>query len=203
MPGATHHRSAIGLAVSLALVAFAFSHPAMSDQLKAPEDFAGSGDQVARSIDVFREIGRVLQHPRCVNCHPRGDSPLQGDDMRKHEPPVRRGEANIGVVGMRCTTCHQAKNIDHANLPGHPKWHLAPVEMAWEGKSLGEICRQISDPARNGGLSMDALLKHMAEDDLVGWGWKPDAGRMPVPGSQEQFGKLFAYWIKTGAHCPG
>jgi len=36
-------------------------------------------------------------------------------------------------------------------------------EAAQAGKSLGEICRQIKDPARNGGLEMAALLKHMAE----------------------------------------
>ena len=24
----------------------------------------------ARSIALFREAGKVLQHPRCLNCHP-------------------------------------------------------------------------------------------------------------------------------------
>jgi hypothetical protein len=33
-----------------------------------------------------------------------------------------------------------------SGVPGNPKWALAPAEMAWRGKSLGEICRQIQDP---------------------------------------------------------
>ena len=48
--------------------------------------------------------------------------------------------------------------------------------MAWVGKSLGEICEQIKDPARNGGKSMEELIHHMAEDSLVGWGWHPGVG---------------------------
>jgi hypothetical protein len=29
-------------------------------------------DQASRSIALFREAGKVLQHPRCLNCHPAG-----------------------------------------------------------------------------------------------------------------------------------
>jgi len=65
---------------------------------------------------------------------------------------------------------------------GHPGWRLAPAEMAWEGKSLDEICVQIKDPKRNGGKDMAALIDHMANDSLVGWSWKPGAGRKPAPG---------------------
>ena len=28
---------------------------------------------------LFTELGKVLTHPRCVNCHPAGDRPRQGD----------------------------------------------------------------------------------------------------------------------------
>jgi hypothetical protein len=41
--------------------------------------------------------------------------------------------------------------------------------MAWEGKTPGEICRQIKDPARNGGRDLALLHEHVAKDDLVGW----------------------------------
>lgn len=81
-------------------------------------------------------------------------------------------------------------------------WHLAPIEMAWQGKTLGQICEQIKDPARNGNKDMAALVRHMAEDSLVGWGWSPGAGRTPVPGTQAEFGGLIKAWAEAGAHCP-
>ena len=74
--------------------------------------------------------------------------------------------------------------------------------MAWQGRSLGEICEQIKDTDRNGGKTLAELIEHMAEDDLVGWGWNPGEGREPVPGTQEAFGDLYKAWAATGAHCP-
>ena len=54
---------------------------------------------------------------------------------------------------MMCNTCHGPANVEIVgqaetlkSIPGNPDWHLAPIEMAWEGKSLGEICEQIKDP---------------------------------------------------------
>ena len=67
---------------------------------------------------------------------------------------------------------------------------------------LGEICAQIKDPARNGGKDMAALVRHMAEDSLVSWGWSPGPGRHPAPGTQAEFGALIRAWAETGAHCP-
>lgn len=87
-------------------------------------------------------------------------------------------------------------------MPGNPAWHLAPIEMAWHGKALGEICAQIKDPERNGGKTLAELYEHMAEDSLVGWGWAPGAGRTPAPGTQETFGQLIEAWIESGAACP-
>jgi len=46
------------------------------------------------------------------------------------------------------------------SIPGHPRWGLAPIEMAWEGKTIGEVCRQIKDPQRNGGRSLELLHEH-------------------------------------------
>ena len=48
----------------------------------------------------------------------------------------------------------------------------------------------------------DEIVEHMAQDPLVGWGWHPDAGRSPVPGTQEEFGALIKAWVDTGAGCP-
>jgi hypothetical protein len=170
--------------------------------LRPASAFSDIADQTARSQALFTEAGKVITHPRCVNCHPAGDRPLQGDDGHPHLPYVRRGDGGMGVAALRCNTCHQAENIDHAGLPGHPEWHLAPIEMAWEGRSLAQICAQIKDPERNGGRTLTELQHHMAADSLVGWGWQPGAGRAPAPGDQATFGQLIAAWIETGAHCP-
>jgi len=171
-------------------------------ELRGPEAFSGIPDKSQRAIAIFNEAGKVLQHPRCVNCHPAGNRPLQGNDQHPHQPLVVRGESDIGAVGMRCFTCHGQSNFDPARIPGHPQWHLAPIEMAWEKKSLKQICEQIKDTERNGGKDMAALVHHMAEDSLVGWGWHPGPGREPAPGSQKVFGELIKAWADAGAACP-
>jgi hypothetical protein len=74
--------------------------------------------------------------------------------------------------------------------------------MAWEGKSLGEICAQIKDPARNGNRRLEALVEHIGADHLVGWAWAPGSGRKSAPGTQKEAGALVEAWIKTGAACP-
>src|ERR1700750_3134235 len=133
-----------------------------SDTLASPESFASIADTAARSAAIFTELGKVLTHPRCVNCHPAGDRPHQGDLARLHQPPVERGADGSGVPGLRCSSCHQAANF--GRVPGNPEWHLAPLAMAWEGKSLSEICVQIKDPNRNGGRSLADLVHHIGDD---------------------------------------
>jgi hypothetical protein len=130
-----------------------------ADGLASVESFASIQDTAARSAAIFTELGKVLTHPRCVNCHPAGDRPRQGDVMRLHQPPVERGADGLGLPAMRCPICHQAANFGPAGVPGNPIWHLAPREMAWEGKTLGEICAQIKDPARNGNRPLEALVE--------------------------------------------
>lgn len=170
--------------------------------LKPASEFTGITDEKERSVALFVEAGKVITHPRCVNCHPAGDRPLQGMNSVPHQPLVVRGEDNLGAIGMRCTTCHGPANFDPGKVPGHPMWHLAPIEMAWHGKSLAQICEQIKDPARNGGKTMEQIVEHMATDSLVGWGWAPGAGREPAPGTQQQFGELIKAWVASGAACP-
>lgn len=178
-----------------------------SNELAGPERFADISDDQQRAAALFTEMGKVLQHPRCVNCHPKGDRPLQGDEMTLHQPPVyRNGPAGMGRPGMFCTTCHNRENYPYVgaegSIPGHEVWHLAPASMAWEGKTLTEICAQIKDPERNGGKSLAQLQEHNAHDGLVGWGWHPGPGREPAPGDQATFGALTQAWIEAGAHCP-
>jgi hypothetical protein len=173
-----------------------------ANALRPVSAFASIADPKARSIALFEEAGKVLQSPRCVNCHPAGDRPSQADRGRPHEPLVVRGADGHGAPGMRCQTCHHDSNFDAAGVPGHPDWHVAPISMAWQGRSLGQICEQIKDPARNGGKDMNALVRHMAEDSLVGWGWHPGGNRTPAPGTQVEFGNLVRAWADSGAACP-
>jgi hypothetical protein len=178
-------------------------------ELQSPGAFSSISDRATRSKALFSEAAKVITDARCMNCHPAGDHPLQGADGHIHQPAAFRGESNNGVPGLVCATCHSGRNFtlsigeaSYQSIPGHPRWALAPLAMAWEGKSVGEICRQIKDPTRNGGRTLALLHEHIAKDDLVAWAWSPGAGRTPAPGTQEQLGIIIQAWIDTGAECP-
>ena len=154
---------------------------------------------------AFLQVYRVLTSPRCQNCHPAGDAPLQGDDSHVHLQNVKRGKDGRGVYGMRCDTCHQAKNLSGEHMPpGNPKWSLPLPEqkMVFVGRSPGELCRQLKDPQQNGGRSLAALLDHVANDDLVGWGWNPGDGRSLPPLSRVETAAQMKVWAESGAACP-
>jgi hypothetical protein len=175
---------------------------AQTPELRTPQSFDAIADKAERSRALFVEAGRVIQSPRCLNCHPNGERPTQGNDMHLHLPMVVRGPADMGATALRCMTCHQGANFAPAGVPGHPLWHLAPLSMAWQGKSLGQICEQIKDRSRNGGKSLAQIQEHMAHDSLVGWGWNPGGTRAPAPGTQARLGQLIEAWIANGAACP-
>lgn len=191
---------AVSLAASLS-TAYSVSGAA-SNTLAAPESFSSITDEDARSAAIFTELGKVLTGPRCLNCHPSGDRPSQGDEMRPHQPPVFRGADGLGLASMRCTICHQKANYDPGRVPGHDPWLLAPFEMGWQGKMLAEICAQVKDLERNGGKSLADLVHHIGDDALVGWAWNPGYGRTPAPGTQAGAKALVQAWIDTGAGCP-
>jgi hypothetical protein len=194
----------------IVLVAFALgvavsSHAQqMSGTLAPPSAFAKISDPAARSAALFAEAAKVMMHPRCVNCHPVGDRPSQGEGTttRLHQPPVTRGADGFGAVTMRCGSCHQKTNYDPGHMPGHEHWHLAPLSMAWQGKTAGQICAQVKDPARNGNRTIAQVVEHMSHDALVGWAWAPGVGRTPAPGTQAELAALLNAWVTTGAACP-
>ena len=160
--------------------------------------------EVATSSD-WDVIYRVLTHPRCLNCHPAGDAPLQGDDSHPHAQNVQRGTDGHGQFAMRCETCHTTENLPGPHLPpGAPKWQLpeAKMPLVFEGRSSRELCRQIQDPAQNGGKTIEEIFHHMAEDPLVGWGWAPGEGRNPVPIARAQLVEALRSWIAGGCPCP-
>jgi hypothetical protein len=172
------------------------------ETLASPESFSGIADPQKRSAAYFTELGKVLSSPRCLNCHPAGDRPRQGDAGRLHQPSVFRGTDGFGLEAMRCPICHQTANFAPGRIPGHAEWHLAPREMGWEGKSLSQICEQIKDPTRNGKRSLHDIVEHIGTDTLVGWAWHPGFGRKPAPGTQKEAGALAEAWVETGATCP-
>jgi hypothetical protein len=42
----------------------------------------------------------------------------------------------VSAPAMRRPICHQQANFDPGRVPSNPVWHLAPRDMAWEGKTL-------------------------------------------------------------------
>jgi cytochrome c5 len=154
---------------------------------------------------AFNRAWTVFDSPRCRNCHPSGDAPLQGDDGHVHIQNVKRGAAGIGVYGMKCSTCHQAANLPGANMPpGNPKWSLPPanMKMVIQGETAGEFCRQLKDPAKNGHRTLAQIMEHVSSDDLVGWGWNPGDGRTLPPLSRPEFVAAMKAWVDNGAACP-
>jgi hypothetical protein len=190
-----------GLAVAILTISGSIPHAQNGKELRPPAFFESIADRDARSRALFSEVAKVLTSPRCMNCHPASDRLTQGNDLHPHQPPVFRA---VGV----CQTCHTNRNYtlmeraSYKRIPGHPRWDVAPVEMAWQGKSVSQICQQLKDPQQTGGRSLALLQEHLAGDDLVAWGWKPGEGRDPAPGSQQELGALVRSWIDTGAVCP-
>lgn len=167
--------------------------------LIVPASFAESDK--AKSVALFQESLKVFRHPRCMNCHPAGENPTQGQDMHAHAMNVKRGPGDHGAIALQCSACHGTENNKQSNVPGAPKWALAPKSMAWQNTTDSELCRRLKDPKRTH-MDMQQFIKHNAEDELVGWGWNPGGGREPVPGTQKQFGELIAKWVASGGHCP-
>src|SRR5213079_3599851 len=93
-------RSATRAAALLAVVAMATVHA--SPQSPKPD--------ASSSREAFLQVYKVFTSPRCQNCHPAGDSPLQGDDSHVHAQNVHRGRDGRGNAGEECTTCHGPAN---------------------------------------------------------------------------------------------
>ncbi|CAN5608474.1 hypothetical protein BH09PLA1_BH09PLA1_35940 [soil metagenome] len=163
-------------------------------------------DDAAESRAAFLAVYPVFMHPRCMNCHPVGDQPLQGDDSHIHSMNIQRGDDGRGVYALKCANCHQLKNLPGDHMPpGHPDWHLPPanMKMVFQGKSPAELARQMKDPKLNGGKSFEELIHHISADSLViESGWNPGNGRAKVPMPHDEFAAKFREWIEKGAAIP-
>lgn len=165
---------------------------------------AGKRDELA-SKEAFLAVYKVLMSPRCMNCHPKGDQPLQGDDSHLHTMDVQRGPDGKGLYAMKCANCHQSGNTPGLNMPpGNPNWHLPPADMpmVFEGRSPRELAQQLKDPAQNGHKTLQQLIDHVSKDTLVLWGWNPGDGRNRPPLKHAEFVKQFKTWVAKGAVIP-
>jgi mono/diheme cytochrome c family protein len=159
----------------------------------------------AAAAGAFESISKVLHHPRCMNCHSKGDFPRQGDDGHQHTMNVRRGVDGHDVAGVKCSSCHQDHNLTGKRVPpGAPGWHLPSVEMPmiWEGLTDRQLCELFKDPKQNGRRNEDQIVEHMSTP-LVLWGWHPGEGRTPIPIAESEFLAKVKEWASKGAACPG
>jgi hypothetical protein len=161
-------------------------------------------DSIA-SVKAFMSVYKVLMSPRCMNCHPAGDQPLQGDDSHIHTMNVKRGVDGHGVYSMRCSNCHQAENDPGVHLPpGNPKWGLPPADMrmVFQGRTPRQLAIQLLDSKQNGGRTKAQILDHITNDGLVGWAWHPGVGRTLPHVTRATLIAQTRLWIAKGAYIP-
>ncbi len=156
------------------------------------------------SFEAFQKAATVMRHPRCLNCHVPGDSPLFGSSGDVHAMRVKRGPDGEGTPVMRCDTCHQDTNSEVLHgPPGAKDWRLPSPKsrMAWVGLNDRQLCRAILDTKTNGGMPRDRLATHMETDPRVLWSWNPGPGRDTPSMSHREFVGLIRTWIEKGAAC--
>ena len=183
-------------------IAFAFS-----STVSINSDASPTSASAIPADDAFDKMMAVLTHKRCINCHPAGDRPLQGEDSHAHTFNVQRGADNHGLPALRCESCHQHENNDFSGVPGAPEWSLAPISMKWEGLSRVEIAKSMLDTKRNGGRTLDEIVKHLTEHELVLWAWEPGISpegipREKPPVSKEEYIAAVKAWAAAGAPIP-
>ncbi len=197
-------QTATVLSVLIFVIAVAASAFKKEDSLVEKVDFKSTNRDSVESVKVFATVYKVLMSPRCMNCHPSGDVPLQGDDSHLHTMGPKRGVDGKGVYAMKCSNCHQETNTPGLHTPpGNPDWHLPPADMkmVFQGKSPHELAKQLVDPNKNGHKDMKKLIEH-ADDGLVLAGWNPGEGRTLPPVSHAEFKKAWLTWLKKGAYAP-
>lgn len=188
-----------GALVACALAAGATAAARANDTTKPVTADAAAGKK------AFLDVARVLQSPRCQNCHPVGDAPLQTDRGRPHAMNITRTSVESGLA---CGTCHQERNSEAIGVPGGPpgapRWGLPPKEtpMVFEGKTPTALCEQLKNPEANGHKSLAALFEHVDHDPLVLWGWQPGGKRTTPPLTHDEFVVAFKTWVASGAACP-
>ena len=197
-------RSILVMAVLLLIVGFMAFGSAIGNKKQVLQGKPVVVKDSVASVKAFEKVYAVLMSPRCMNCHPAGDVPLQGDDSHLHAMLPKRGADGKGVYAMKCMNCHQPTNTPGLHTPpGNPDWHLPPADMkmVFEGRSPYELAKQLVDPQQNGHKDIKKLIEH-ADDDLVLAGWNMGEGRTLPPLSHAEFKKAWITWLSTGAFAP-
>ena len=120
----------------VAVVMSATAALAQSSANQAGSKGAGTKENTASnaaSVGHYMQMHAVLRHPRCVNCHPRDDTPKQGLDQHIHSPPITRGPQDRGPLGQPCSSCHTRPTTIQAGClaPSTGIWCLPQ----WRGKA--------------------------------------------------------------------
>ena len=154
---------------------------------------------------AFMDVYKVLESPRCMNCHPSGDRPLQTDAGKPHAQNISRKSVAAGVA---CSTCHGTRNSEAVGVvggpPGAPNWNLPAADMplVFQGRTPAQLCAQLKDPPQNGHRTLAQVLEHVTSDPLVGWGWEPGGKRTVPPLTRGAAGRRDDDVDRRGRACP-
>lgn len=159
---------------------------------------------------VWERIFAVVSHPRCANCHVGDDGRPAWDGLgyggnRLHGMNIVADESRIGAETVPCRTCHIGaagpNDVPHAAPQLDDAWRLAPIELAWRGKTSAEVCAQLRDPDANDGFDTAALSEHVRTSAFVRYGFMPGVGRIPAPGSADALAEDLLIWGAAGMPC--
>ena len=176
----------------------------VADLVAKPKE-ALSPEEIEAGQQAFLEVASVLQSPRCMNCHPAGNRPLQTDESVPHAFAVSRTSED---AGLQCATCHREQNSEAWGVdggpPGAPHWGLPPADMpmVFQGRTPRQLCEQLKDPEKSGHQTLDEFVEHLKHDKLVHWGWEPGGDRTTPPLGYEEFVDHAKIWVASGGVCP-
>ncbi len=84
--------------------------------------------------------------------------------------------------------------------------------MKWQDRndkilSSAEVCRSVTDRAKNNNLDGAGLLKHHTEEPLVLWAFQPSrqidgSPRTLPPLTHDEFVSATRKWVEAGTPCP-
>ena len=117
-------------------------------------------------------------------------------------PRVQNPGEGVESTGVSGTSgCDRGRRLP----PGSVAHAAAPVVEPGSASVVAApagLCRVLKDPKRNAGKTPEQLVKHVAEDKLVLWGWEPGGQRAPVSVPHSQFVGAFKDWVSGGMPCP-